>query len=121
MKLSQSWGCTSLRPRGGILRCAECGYIIGYLHEENLESAYLLLRCHCGGSGVLRWGRKEFLPDGRAVEQDGVFSCPECRRIWLQRGVGMSGLSFRFVCQCGCSAEISHTPKREIYQELKFT
>ncbi|MBR5152344.1 MAG: hypothetical protein IKW60_02310 [Clostridia bacterium] len=116
------YGIITSRPKGGIIRCGDCGRILAYIWDKNLSYAYLQFRCHCGGCGVLSTGKCDsFSAVAMAEDKDDTLSCPECGRVWLQKESGMVTFSFRFLCQCGVSTETAHKPKREIYQELKFT
>ena len=116
------YGISTQRPKGGIMRCEECGRILAYVWDENLDYVYLQVRCHCGGSGLLSVGDgQSFVPNAMAAEREGVLSCPECQSVWLQKESGLCALGFQFVCRCGVSAETAHVSKRDIYRELKFT
>lgn len=121
MKKYVTQGLIAPRTKGGMLRCEECGCILGYLNAENVESAYLHLVCRCGGNGVVVLGDgKELSPSARANATASHRDCPECRRSWFTAGENVKAFSFRFVCVCGCCAEISHQSKRNVYEELDF-
>ncbi len=118
----RNYGIRTQRPRGGILRCEDCGRILAYLWDVNLSYAYLQLKCHCGGTGILSVGENQGIsPNAMAEARDDGLFCPECGAVWLQKESGLCALGFQFVCRCGGAAETAHIPKRDIYRELKFT
>ena len=39
------------RAKSGVVKCAACGQILGYIEKEHFDYIYLQLICRCGESG----------------------------------------------------------------------
>lgn len=113
-------GIITQRPKGGMLRCKECGQILGYLNEDMLSYAYLQLVCRCGADGYLELGTgKSQPPDAMADIVDDHLSCPECFREWMSVSDSVTGYALRVECCCGILADNRHKRRRNVYEELK--
>ncbi len=110
------------RKRGGTVKCADCQRLLGYLHEEHLDYAYLQLICHCGTSGYLEFGKQgEEKVSAFADVKDRELSCPECKAVWFSESDAVRSFAFRFVCQCKTVADNRYQSRRNLYKELHFS
>ena len=117
----RSRGIITIRPKGGMLRCKECGQILGYLQEDVLDYAFLHLVCRCGAEGYLELGSPPpASPDAMADAKGGHLSCPVCYREWFSAAESVRGFSLGAVCSCGVFAENRHQRTREVYEELQI-
>lgn len=110
------------RKRGGMVKCADCQRLLGYLNEEHLTYAYLQLICRCGAGGYLEFGEQgEENVSAFADAKDRELSCPECKTVWFSESDGVRASAFRIVCNCGIVADNRYKSQRKVYQELLFT
>ena len=110
------------RNRGGMVKCADCQRLLGYLHEEHLTYAYLQLICHCGSSGYLEFGKQsDEKASAFADINDRELSCPECKAVWFMESEGVRSSAFRFICHCGTVADNRFQSRRKVYEELLFS
>lgn len=110
------------RAKSGVVKCAACGQILGYIEKEHFDYIYLHLICRCGESGYLELGTlPEETPNALADAKETSLSCPDCERRWFTGSDALRNFAFRVCCNCGIFAENRYERKRNPYQELVFT
>ncbi len=107
------------KPGGGMISCAACGQILGYLSPKRGGSSYLHFLCKCGNSGYLRQegqGDAEQLTEIADLERREV-RCSVCRQELFSVSEQVGSFGFRIQCTCGHVFDSAYLRKRRVYEE----
>ncbi len=89
---------------GGLIYCANCRHILGYLNAEGYQGLQMVLRCRCGQVCYLKTDLENLSDKATRmlpVTKRG-FSCEECGLpLFSLRKDFVSDFTFRVSCCCG--------------------
>ena len=113
----QIYNIQMMKPDGGIIFCAACGYVKGYIYQNSTSYLKLVTRCKCATTNwieIYRGKKPDFeLPWRPLYEKDGVYICQNCGNplFWIKRD-SIRNVSFYATCgRCGVSYDRTFSRK----------
>ncbi len=108
---------TTLKPGGSLIFCRECGFITGYIYENNHKYINYTFCCKCGNNGKVILNRDKKVKPGHPKRQlykrGDVHICPNCETplLWVRRDT-VAHYAFDVVCRCGVEYDLSYESKK---------